>query len=94
MTLVQARPMGAVGPEPTPDGPPLPGLREGELLELRRSDVDGVTGRVDVTRKIDKDASPWVRGACPDCGRPISSPKTSSGVRTVQPFLPMLQEHL
>ena len=55
------------------------GLREGELLELRRSDVDGVTGRIDVTRKVDKDADPSARGACPECGRPISSPKTRSG---------------
>jgi integrase len=73
------------------------GLREGELLELRRSDVDGVTGRIDVTRKVDKDANPSVRGACPECGRPISSPKTKSGARTVHvppPFLPMLQKHL
>lgn len=73
------------------------GLREGELLELRRSDVDGVTGRIDVTRKVDKDANPTVRSACPECGRPISSPKTRSGVRTVHvppPFLKLLQEHL
>ena len=46
------------------------GLREGELLELRRSDVDGVTGRIDVTRKVDKDANPSVRrvsrGVAPD----------------------------
>lgn len=73
------------------------GLREGELLELRRSDVDGVTGRIDVTRKVDKDANPSARGACPKCGRPISTPKTRSGVRTVHvppPFLRMLQQHL
>ena len=73
------------------------GLREGELLELRRSDVDGVTGRIDVTRKVDKDADPDTPGACPDCGRHISSPKTRSGTRTVHvppPFLPMLQAHL
>ncbi|WP_243058323.1 site-specific integrase [Nocardioides sp. SR21] len=31
------------------------GLREGEALELRRSDVDGMTGRIDVTRKVDKE---------------------------------------
>ena len=70
------------------------GLREGELLELRRSDVDGNTGRINVTRKVDKDADPAIRGACPDCGRQISTPKTKSGVRTVHvppPFLPMLQ---
>ncbi|GAB3244348.1 site-specific integrase [Nocardioides dilutus] len=73
------------------------GLREGELLELRRSDVDGVTGRINVMRKVDKDANPAVRGACPECGRHISSPKTKKGVRTVHvppPFLPMLQQHL
>lgn len=26
------------------------GLREGELLELRRSDIDGIAGRVSVSR--------------------------------------------
>ena len=73
------------------------GLREGELLELRRFDVDGVSGRIDVTRKVDKDVNPSVRGACPECGRPISPPKTRSGARTVHvppPFLKMLQQHL
>lgn len=70
------------------------GLREGELLELRRSDVDGVTGRISVTRKVDKKADRSVRGACPECGRHISTPKTRSGIRVVHvppPFLPMLQ---
>jgi len=73
------------------------GLRQGELLELRRSDVDGVTGRIHVTRKVDKDVTPGADGACRECGRVISSPKTASGVRTVHvppPFLPMLQKHL
>jgi hypothetical protein len=73
------------------------GLREGELMELRRSDVDGLTGRISVTRKVDKDADPSVRGACPECGRFISTPKTKSGVRIVHvppPFMPMLQTHL
>ena len=73
------------------------GLREGEALELRRSDVDGVTGRIDVARKVDKNARRDIAGACPDCGRPISAPKTKSGVRTVHvppPFLKMLQQHL
>ncbi len=73
------------------------GLRQGELLELRRSDVDGVTGRISVTRKVDKDVVPGAAGACSKCGRVISSPKTASGVRTVHvppPFLPMLQKHL
>jgi len=73
------------------------GLREGELLELRRSDIDGVTGRVNVTRKVDKDVTPATKDACPECGRVTSAPKTASGVRTVHvppPFLPMLQKHL
>jgi integrase len=73
------------------------GLRQGELLELRRSDVDGVTGRISVARKIDKDVIPGAEGACPNCGRVISAPKTVSGVRTVHippPFLSMLQKHL
>lgn len=73
------------------------GLREGELLELRRSDLDGVSGRIDVSRKIDKDVIPGADGACPHCGRVISAPKTASGTRTVHvppPFLPMLRKHL
>lgn len=73
------------------------GLREGELLELRRSDVDAATGRISVSRKIDKDAVPDAAGACAVCGRAISPPKTASGVRTVHvppPFLPMLEAHL
>lgn len=73
------------------------GLRQGELLELRRSDVDGVTGRIHVTRKVDKDVTPRANGACANCGRVVSAPKTASGVRTVHvppPFLPMLQKHL
>ncbi|WP_377325937.1 hypothetical protein ACFJIY_12300 [Pimelobacter simplex] len=61
------------------------GLREGELMELRRSDVDGLTGRISITRKVDKDADPSVRGACPNCGRFISTPKTKSGMRVVRP---------
>lgn len=73
------------------------GLREGELLELPRSGVDGVTGRIDVTRKVDKDAHPTVPGACTNCARLISFPKTAKGTRTVHvppPFLSMLQKHL
>ena len=73
------------------------GLRQGELLELRRSDVDGVTGRVNVTRKVDKDTIPGAKGACPKCGRAVSAPKTASGVRTVHvppPFRPLLEQHL
>ena len=73
------------------------GLRQGELLELRRSDVDGVTGRIKVSRKVDKDVVAGAGGACPRCGRVVSAPKTASGVRTVHvppPFLPMSQKHL
>ena len=73
------------------------GLREGEALELRRSDVDGLIGRIDVSRKVDKNANVDAPGACPDCGRPITAPKTVSGIRTVHvppPFLQMLQKHL
>jgi integrase len=73
------------------------GLREGEVLELRRSDVDGRIGRIDVTRKVDKNANRDASGACRECGRPITAPKTVSGIRTVHvppPFLPMLQKHL
>ena len=75
------------------------GLRQGQLLELRRADVDvdGITGRLAVTRKVDKDSTPGVDGACADCGRVVSAPKTASGVRTVHvppPFLPLLQKHL
>ena len=73
------------------------GLREGELLELRRSDLDGVAGRLRVTRKVDKDVTWGAEGACPECGRVVSAPKTASGVRTVHvppPFLPELRRHL
>lgn len=73
------------------------GLREGELLELRRSDIDGLVGRVDVRRKVDKDVIAGAPGACPNCGRSVSTPKTVKGIRTVHvppPFLPMLQRHL
>ena len=73
------------------------GLRQGELLELRRSDVDGVTGLVSVSRKVDKDVIAGAAGACENCGRAISAPKTASGTRVVHvppPFLPMLQRHL
>jgi integrase len=73
------------------------GLRQGELLELRRSDVDGVTGRIKVSRKATRTWSQGASGACPHCGRVISAPKTAGGERTVHvppPFLPMLQQHL
>jgi integrase len=73
------------------------GLREGELLELRRADVDAASGLVSVNRKIDKDVIKHAPGACPNCKRAISTPKTASGIRTVHvppPFLAMLKTHL
>ncbi|HMY08667.1 MAG TPA: site-specific integrase [Marmoricola sp.] len=73
------------------------GLREGELLELRRLDIDSAAGVIKVSRKIDKDPNPSARGACVNCGRPISAPKTRSGVRVVHlppPFWPLLRLHL
>ena len=73
------------------------GLREGELLELRRSDIDGVSGLISVSRKVDKDMIHGAEGACPNCGRAVSAPKTASGTRVVHvppPFLPLLQRHL
>jgi len=73
------------------------GLREGELLELRRVDVDGATGRISITRKIEKDVDRAASGACPDCGRVIGPPKTPSSTRVVHmphPLLPVLQQHL
>jgi integrase len=73
------------------------GLREGELLELRRSDVDHAAGQISITRKVEKDADPSAKGACRSCGRVIGPPKTASGSRVVHvppPFLPMLRHHL
>src|SRR5581483_9352752 len=73
------------------------GLREGELLELRRLDVDLETGRISVARKVDKDKVSGAPGACPNCGRSISAPKTARGTRIVHvppPFWPLLAEHL
>jgi integrase len=73
------------------------GLREGELLELRRADVDDEVGTVSISRKVEKDADAAAAGACPRCGRVIGPPKTESGSRVVHvppPFLPMLQKHL
>lgn len=73
------------------------GLREGELLELRRGDVDQAAGQISITRKVEKDADPSAKGACRSCGRVIGPPKTASGSRVVHvppPFLPMLRQHL
>ncbi len=73
------------------------GLRQGELLELRRSDLDLATGRIHVARKVDKDVIVGAKRVCPSCGRGISAPKSRSGTRTVHvppPFWAMLAEHL
>lgn len=73
------------------------GLREGELLELRRKDTDEKAGRISVTRKVDKDAIADAPTPCPQCARGISTPKTASGIRTVHlppPFIPALVQHL
>lgn len=73
------------------------GLREGELLELRRGDIDVDTGAISVTRKIDKDVIQGAASPCPHCGRGISAPKTARGIRTVHlppPFIPALRHHL
>ncbi|MEI2714905.1 MAG: tyrosine-type recombinase/integrase [Nocardioides sp.] len=73
------------------------GMREGEIFELRRSDIDPTAGSIAVTRKIEKDADPTADGACPNCGRVIGPPKTASGTRVVHlppAFLPLLRSHL
>lgn len=73
------------------------GMREGEIFELRRSDIDPSTGAIAVRRKIEKDPDPTAEGACPDCGRVIGPPKTAKGTRVVHlppAFLPMLRAHL
>ncbi|MFT4157657.1 MAG: tyrosine-type recombinase/integrase [Microbacterium sp.] len=73
------------------------GMREGEIFELRRSDIEPTSGSISVTRKIEKDPDPKADGACADCGRVIGPPKTEKGVRTVHlppAFLPLLRAHL
>jgi len=72
-------------------------LREGEILELRRSDVDPKAGTVRVTRKVEKDRDAAADGACLNCGRVIGPPKTDAGVRTVHvppPLIPLLRAHM
>ena len=51
------------------------GLREGELLELRRSDIDGITGRIGVARKVDKEADQVDPGGLPGVRSPRSAPR-------------------
>lgn len=73
------------------------GMREGEIFELRRSDVDAKSAAIAVTRKVEKDRDPDAEGACSNCGRVIGPPKTAKGTRLVhlpEAFLPMLRAHL
>ena len=73
------------------------GMREGEIFELRRNDIDPSSGSIAVTRKVEKDADPNAAGACPGCGRVIGPPKTAKGTRIVHlppTFLPFLRAHL
>lgn len=77
------------------------GLREGELLELRRSDFvrDGsgrLTGAVHVRRAVSKDPHRDHPQAC-GCGRVVGPTKTAAGDRVVtipDPFMPLVREHL
>jgi len=73
------------------------GMREGEIFELRRSDIEPTSGSISGTRKIEKDSDPKANGACADCGRVIGPPKTEMGIRMVHlpsAFLPLLRAHL
>lgn len=73
------------------------GLREGELLELRRDDIDPAAGTISVSRAVSKDANATADGACANCGRVVGPPKTAAGVRTVYlpaTFLTLLRSHL
>ena len=73
------------------------GMREGEIFELRRNDIEPTSGSISVTRKIEKDPDPKAEGACTDCGRVIGPPKTEKGVRMVHlppAFLSLLRAHL
>lgn len=57
------------------------GLREGEALELRRSDVDGRIGRIDVSRKVDKTPTAMLRAHAPTAvaRSPHRRPSAASG---------------
>ncbi len=62
-------------------------LRRGEVLELRRGDVDLVSGTIAVTRAVS-----WIKGKAV-----VGPPKSAAGSRiiTVPPHvLPVLQNHL
>lgn len=83
--------------QPKPLGHAFVGLREGELFELRRSDIDASACTITVGRKIEKDADLGAAGACHECGRVIGPPKTKSGKRRVHlppEFQALLRAHL
>lgn len=73
------------------------GLREGELLELRRKDIDIGAMTVSITRAVSKERLASEAGACENCGRVIGDPKTEAGTRTISipaSLAPMIREHL
>lgn len=73
------------------------GVRQGELLELRRTDVDTKTGTLKVTRAVGKTRNQTAPGACKSCGRVIGEPKTEAGKRVVTipaSVLPDLRAHV
>lgn len=73
------------------------GLRQGELLELRRSDIDGMTGRIKLGAQGRQGREPRGSRRVPWLRAIHQHVETKSGVRTVHvppPFLPMLQKHL
>lgn len=73
-------------------------LREGEILELRRKDIDLKNGTISVSRAVSKDAvkDPQVE-TCPNCRRVIGPPKTDAGTRVLHlpgPFHDALRGHV
>lgn len=74
------------------------GLRQGELLELRRKDIDTKAGTITVRRAVSKNRIPDDPGVCPGgCGRVIGDPKTDAGKRIVhlpESVLSALRAHL
>lgn len=74
------------------------GLRQGELLELRRKDIDTKAGTITVRRAVSKNRIPDDPGVCPGgCGRVIGDPKTDAGKRIVhlpESVLSALRAHM
>lgn len=73
------------------------GLRQGELLELRRGDIDIKAKTLTISRAIGKTRNPTAPGACEDCGRVVGTPKTEAGKRTINipaSVMPALKAHL